>query len=42
MLIENAPADAARFVHLDAPSSPVGMRVGFAMALLVLASGLIA
>ena len=40
MLIENALADAVRFFHIDAPSSSVGFKVDFDMALLVLASAL--
>lgn len=42
MLIENAFADAARFFHIDALSSAMGLnlKVDFDMALLVLASGL--
>src|SRR6267378_249651 len=36
MLIENAPADAVRFFHIDALSSSVGFKVDFDMALLVL------
>jgi hypothetical protein len=40
MLIENAISDAVRFFHMDALSSSVGMKVGFDMALLVIASGL--
>jgi hypothetical protein len=40
MLIENALSDAVRFFHMDALSSAVGLKVDFAMALLVLASGL--
>jgi hypothetical protein len=40
MLIENALSDAVRFFHVDALSSPVGLKVDFDMALLVIASGL--
>jgi len=40
MLIENALSDAVRFFHMDALSSPVGLKVDFDMALLVVASGL--
>jgi hypothetical protein len=40
MLIENALADAVKIFHIDALSSPVGMKVDFDMALLVPASGL--
>ena len=40
MLIENAISDAVRFFHMDALSTTVGMKVGFDMALLVIASGL--
>jgi hypothetical protein len=40
MLIENALSDAVRFFHRDAPSSAVGLKVDFYMALLVIASGL--
>ena len=40
MLIENALSDAVRFFHMDALSSPVGLKVDFDMALLVIASGL--
>jgi len=40
MLIENALSDAVRFFHMDALSSAVGLKVDFAMALLVIASGL--
>jgi hypothetical protein len=40
MLIENALADAVRFLHIDALSSSVGFKLDFGMALLVLASGL--
>jgi len=40
MLIENDLADAVRFLHIDALSSSVGLKVDFDMALLVLASGL--
>jgi hypothetical protein len=39
MLIENALADAVRFFHIDAPSSSVGFKVDFDMAVLVIASG---
>jgi transposase len=40
MLIENALSDAVRFFHMDALSSPVGLKVDFDMSLLVIASGL--
>jgi len=40
MLIENAQADAVRFIHRDGLSSAVGRKVDFDMALLVLAIGL--
>ena len=40
MLIENALSDAVRFFHIDALSSPVGLKIDFDMALLVIASGL--
>src|SRR5215831_7452913 len=40
MLIENALADAVRFLHIDALSSSVGFKFDFDMALLVVASGL--
>jgi hypothetical protein len=40
MSIENALADAVRFFHLGVSSPAVGLKVDFAMALLVLASGL--
>lgn len=40
MLIENALSDAVRFFHMDALSSPVGLKVDFDMTLLVIASGL--
>lgn len=40
MLIENALSDAVRFLHMDALSSAVGLRVDFDMALLAVASGL--
>lgn len=40
MLVENAISDAVRFFHSDALSSAIGLRVGFDMALMVMASGL--
>src|SRR5260370_7755228 len=40
MPIENALADAVRFLHINAFSSSDGFRVDFDMALLVLARGL--
>jgi transposase len=40
MLVENAISDAIRFFHSDALSSAIGLRVGFDMALMVMASGL--
>jgi transposase len=40
MLIENALSDAVRFLHMNALSSTVGLKVDFDMSLLVIASGL--
>ena len=40
MLIENALSDAVRFLHINALSSSVGIKVDFDMALMVIASGL--
>jgi len=40
MLIENALSDAVHFFHINAPSSSVGLKVDFDLAMAVIASGL--